>query len=96
MGISKDRYARLRHTRYQPLVDHLAASSEREIALDFAQIEAIMGVPLAPHAYVEAATWNGDRHSYVQAWRALGWSARLDRRNHCVIFTRGGLEQPPN
>jgi hypothetical protein len=73
-------------------VDSLAARSETEIMLTFPEIEAIMGTPLAAHAYVDSDTWNSNRHSYVQAWRALGWSVRLDRRNRRVICTRDAEE----
>ena len=75
-------------TRYQPLVDHLAASGEREVILTLPEIEAIIGGPLTDGAHVNGAFWRGEARSYVQRWRALGWEARLDRSRRCVVFMR--------
>jgi hypothetical protein len=75
-------------TRYQPLVDYLAACREREIALTFARIEEILGIPLTDAACVNTYFWVRPQFLYVQRWRALGWRARLDKSNRRVIFTR--------
>jgi hypothetical protein len=75
-------------TPYQALVDHLAACEEAEVALTFPQIEDILGRSLHTTAYVSTHQWASPQFVYVQQWRALGWRARLDRRNRCVIFTR--------
>ena len=78
-------------TRYQPLVDYLAASSETEIVLTFEQIEGIVGIPLTDAACVNTYFWVRPQFLYVQRWRALGWRARLARPDRCVIFTRDPL-----
>jgi hypothetical protein len=78
----------LQHTRYQPLVDYLAACSEMEIVLTFEQIEAILGMALNDGAHVNAYFWARPQFLYVQQWRALGWRARLARPDRHVIFTR--------
>jgi hypothetical protein len=75
-------------TRYQPLVDYLAACSEAEIVLTFPMIEAILGRPLPPDACVTIGFWTSPARIYVSRWQALGWRATLDRRNRCVVFTR--------
>jgi hypothetical protein len=75
-------------TRYQALVDFLAACEEAEIALTFPQIEDILGRSLQTTAYVSTNQWASPKSVYVQHWRALGWRARLDRRNRCVVFIR--------
>jgi hypothetical protein len=75
-------------TRYQPLVDYLAASSETEIVLTFEQIEGIVGIPLTDVARVNTYFWVWPQFLYVQRWRALGWRARLDKANRRVIFSR--------
>jgi hypothetical protein len=75
-------------TRYQPLVDDLATRDERAVVLTFPEIEAMIGVPLAVSASVETDYWSDRRHEHVRGWEALGWRARLDRRNGRVQFTR--------
>jgi len=74
--------------RYQPLIDHLASRTESEVSLTFPEIEAILGVPLALSAYVNTSYWTGRTMAHARALRALGWRARIDRRNRCVHFTR--------
>jgi len=91
-GGHEDRRGRTRRSRYQPLVDHLAALTEREIMLTDAEIEAILGAPLPTSAYVGSVYWTDPRLVHVQQWRTLGWRARRDRRNHCVHFARDAEE----
>ncbi len=76
-------------TKYQPLVDHIAAQMDSDaVTLSFAEIEAIVGAPLPEAMRVETVSWNGAHRAYVRAWEAAGWTATLDRRNRCVHFTR--------
>ncbi len=75
-------------TKYQPLVDYVAAQTEKALTLTFAQIEAMVGSPLSETMQVDASQWNSARLAYVRAWEATGWRARLDRRNRRVHFTR--------
>ena len=61
--------------KYQPLVDYLAAQSADEVALSFAQMEALVG-PLPAAAYQHAWwTGTGAARERVQRWRAAGWEA---------------------
>ena len=75
-------------TKYRPLIDFLGAHPARHLTLTLVQIENILAAPLAVTAQVNGENWTGTRFAHVRAWRALGWRARLDRRNQCVHFTR--------
>jgi hypothetical protein len=75
-------------TKYQPLVDHIAAQNEQELTLSFTEIEAIVGSPLAESMRINTAVWTSTAYALVWRLEALGWHARLDRRNRCVHFTR--------
>jgi len=77
-----------RRTAYQPLLDDLAASDDREVVLTLDQIEAILDAALPDTAYTHGGYWTEEGSAHVRRWRAMGWRARLDRRNRCVHFTR--------
>ncbi len=79
-------------TKYQPLVDYLAAQEGAEVVLTFAAIEAIIGAPLSLSATIMPALWHAMTHPYVRQWREMGWRARFDRRNRCIHFTRAAQE----
>jgi len=80
-------------TKYQPLVDHVAAQAEATVTLSFAEIEAIVGSPLPTTMQVDSWAWKSGGHAIQWRLNTHGWNARLDRRNRCVIFTRdaGGV-----
>jgi hypothetical protein len=75
-------------TKYRPLVDHIAAQNEQELTLSFTEIEAIVGSPLPETMRVDTSLWTREMQAIVWRLEALGWRARLDRRNRCVHFTR--------
>ncbi len=75
-------------SRYRTLVDHLAIRPERAITYTLAEIEVVLGLPLPRAAYTGHFWWTDAGLAHVRLWRALGWRARLDRRNACVHFTR--------
>lgn len=75
-------------TRYQPLVDHLAAATGREIVLTLAEVEAIIGVPLSVSASCHPGVWRDTKLVQVRTWERMGWGARLDIRNRCIRFMR--------
>ncbi len=80
-------------SKYQPLAEYLVARTDLgTLVLTFDEIGVILGAPLPDTMRVETQAWNGDHHSYVRAWQAVGWRAALDRRNRCVIFTRAVTE----
>jgi len=88
--MAEDGLAARYRTRYQPLIDHLAARDGRDVVLTLPEIEAIIGAPLATTAYVDTWYWTGRTLACVRRWEALGWRARLDRRNGRVHFARDG------
>ncbi len=75
-------------SKYQPLVDYVAAQTENALTLTFAQIEAIIGGSLSEAMQNDGGMWKRPHHPYVQAWEAAGWTATFDRRNRCVRFAR--------
>ncbi len=77
---------------YQPLLDHLAAVEEHTAILTLMEIEDILDAALPPSAITSGGYWLSAHHSYVRAWRALGWSAHFNRRRGVVVFTRDGEE----
>ncbi len=77
-------------TKYQPLIDFLAAQTGRDVTLSFAAIGAIVGSPLPETMQVDTALWNSSRYAIVWRLADRGWQARLDRRNRCVRFSREG------
>lgn len=80
-------------TKYQPLVDYLAAQTDRAVTLSFAEIEAIIGGSLSVSASGMSGVWHEVKHLHVRRWREMGWRARFDRRNRCVHFTRDAERQ---
>ncbi len=78
-------------TKYQPLVNYIAAQSEKALTLSFAAIEAMVGSPLPESMQVDAWMWNNTEFALVWRLGDLGWRARLDRRNRCVHFTRDAV-----
>jgi hypothetical protein len=78
----------MRRSRYRPLADHLAASTETDLTLTFAEIEAIIGGPLPVTAMVAPSWWSNTTTDYTGLWRALGWRAHLEQRSHRVHFVR--------
>ncbi len=79
-------------TKYQPLVEYLAAQTEKALTLSFTEIEAIVGVPLPETMRVGYELWKSAEHALVWRLEARGWRAQLDRRNQCVYFTRDAEE----
>ena len=84
--------ARTPPTKYQPLLDFLAAQTGRDVTLSFAAIGAIIGAPLSVSAMSMPTAWHRTAEMHVRRWRAMGWRARYDRRNQCVHFARDAEE----
>ncbi len=82
---------RLYPSTYQPMADYLAAIESAEAVLTFAQIEAILGVPLSLSAQTSPSWWSGTIPSHTRTWRALGWRAHLEQRDQRVRFTRDAV-----
>ncbi len=85
------RIKRTRETtsRYQPIVDLLAASPGDEVVLTFKEISALIGGQDLPEsAILTGGWWTESSRRHVALWRAIGWRARYDRDRLRVIFTR--------
>ena len=64
-------------SKYQPLVDHLAAqpATVASLALTPAEVEALLGGPLPASAHGPSWWSPSDRH-HTRQWRRVGWRAR--------------------
>lgn len=80
--------AMARRTVYQPLIDHLAASTAPVVWLTFAEIERILGTRLPPSARTHASFWTRSGNAHVRGWRAFGWGAHFSRHRAFIHFTR--------
>ncbi len=80
-------------SRYQALVDLLAASNDDEVVLTFKEIAAIIGRRHLPEtAILHPGWWTDKRNGPVVLWTAIGWRARADRDHLCVHFARDAEE----
>lgn len=74
---------------YVPLVAYLAAQDGDTVTLTFAEIEAIIGRPLAVTAQVSPAFWTSTHGlGFLRDLHALGWRASLRAKQHAVAFRR--------
>lgn len=74
--------------RYAPLLAYLAAlpPDAPSVRLTFAEIEAIIGAPLAASAS-SPGFWTSSYTAH-QYWRRHGWNAKLHHADRAVVFTR--------
>lgn len=75
-------------SRYQPLVDHLAAATGDEVVLTFARIEALIGGPVPISARVHAGYWAGANTPPARLLGAAGWRGTIERSRTRVRFVR--------
>jgi hypothetical protein len=74
---------------YQPLFEVLAAATDDEVVLTFAEIAALMGRRYLPEsAVLSSGWWVAKKSLHVQTWQAMGWRAHADRNARLVRFTR--------
>ena len=75
-------------TKFQPLTDHLAASSERVVTLSFTQLEALVGtLPMSARAY--DPYWNESAtHSITHAWLRAGFVRESVSRSAGILRLR--------
>ena len=81
--------------KYDPLESYLTQipQQQAEIALSFAQIEAIIGATLPPDAYNPNGTWwrntNDAKRPQAKAWLSAGWKiAASNQAGKQVRFVR--------
>jgi hypothetical protein len=84
-----------RRLLYQPLLDLLAASADDSLVLSLAEIEALIGRPLALSAQVAPSYWTGPSGARLPALLfQAGWEAHLAIRARRVTFRRAPLPDP--
>jgi len=80
-------------SKYDPLIDHLAATRIEQIQFQFSEIEELLGALLPESARNHAAWWGNTTsdatHSWANRWTALGWRATVDLARQCVTFRKG-------
>lgn len=85
-------------SKYEPLKNHLASRLWSEVAMTFAEVEAVLGAKLPRSAYEHAAWWaNESEGSHVQAkaWLEAGFeTADVDKASGKVTFKRFQVSQP--
>ena len=75
---------------YQPLGNFLQGNPGKVVMLSFVDIEAVLGRPLPPSAYLRRGWW-GNHPSLPQAhaWLAVGWKTRAVKLSlQTVSFVR--------
>ncbi len=79
-------------SRYQPLIDYLAAATDDLVTLTYKEVAALIGAPLRASATLRTNWWTDKDRLHVRAWRALGWRAHASSRYQRVHFTRDAEE----
>jgi hypothetical protein len=83
-------------TVYAPLLAYLRDASADRVSLTFAEIEAIIGRPLALSAQVTPSYWtNAPYIPFVRDLQALGWRAHLEVQRQRVEFRRAAAAHQP-
>jgi hypothetical protein len=75
-------------SRYTTLVAYIARQDGDHVILTFAEIEAIIGVPLSVSAQVVQSIWSGSDQRIARDLTAIGWRAHLVVPGHLVEFER--------
>ncbi len=76
-------------SKYQPLVDYLAAQPEAAVTLPLPAIEQVIGARLPREAWVTRRWWVAPRSSVVRAVQSAGWAVEAVNWDHgCVRFVR--------
>jgi len=81
-----------RPRKYQPLLDALAAlpAEQTSLTVTFAELEELLGQPLAPSAKTSTTYWSGGSVAESN-WLTWGFTGHLWRNMHTITFRR----QPP-
>lgn len=75
-------------SRYQPLMDYLAAYEGDEATLTYKEIAAMIGGRLPESAVLHTSWWTSRTNRHVQTWQAMGWRAHASPAGLRVRFTR--------
>ena len=76
-------------SKYEPLYRYLAQlpADQATVRLTFAEIEALLGVPLSATAQTKHEYWTINIMAR-RNWHRHGFTARLDRVERAIDFTR--------
>ena len=85
--------------KYAALTAHLAARKLPEIAMTFAEIEALLGFPLPPSSRKHRAFWSNNPTNSVmtKAWLQAGYQSKaVDLEQGKLLFAKlNAVEQEP-
>jgi hypothetical protein len=84
-------------SKYQPLLEFLRGSNQREVILTFAEIEALMNNPLPDSAKSKRAWWSNRSKGALQAsaWMEAGYRVEdVDLDGQRVTFRKPTTELP--
>lgn len=82
-------------SKYQPLLEYLRQSNQREVTLSFAQIELVMNHTLPNSARSKRAWWSNRTKGALQAsaWMEAGYIvAELDMEGESVTFRKSSTQ----
>jgi hypothetical protein len=79
--------------KYEALYQYLEKRYASSVVLTFAQIEDLLGFPLADSARVDRAWWSNDdrddpRRAQLKAWRRASRTATVNLGAQTVVFER--------
>jgi DNA-binding transcriptional regulator YiaG len=77
-------------SKYQPLLEYLQRSDQREVTLTLAEIEALMGQPLPDSARTRKAWWSNRKQGGLQAraWMDADYLAEADLLAEQITFRK--------
>lgn len=88
-------------SKYEPLSGYLGKQDRKEVPIDFAGVERIIGAKLPPSAFKFREWWANEQtgHSQAKSWLSAGYrTARVDMEGRRLVFERVGpnLGGPPS
>jgi hypothetical protein len=78
----------IRREQYERLERHLRSDSRERIDMTFAEVSAVLGVPLPRSAFDYQAWWASDPAHTQAVWLAAGYRARANLTAQRVTFTK--------
>jgi hypothetical protein len=80
----------VRREQYERLERHLRADGRARLEMTFAEVAAVIGVPLPPSAFNHSAWWGTDPKHTQAVWLDAGYQAHPNLTAQRVVFTRSG------
>ena len=75
-------------SKYAPLENHLAGSSESPISFTYKEMEKILGFELPGSAYKHRAWWSNGMKGGSKFWLRVGWEVASVKLGETVSFAR--------